>query len=174
MEKKGRSVCIPTILRFATLFGLSPRMRFDLIVNQFVLEAMQKKKLVIYQKNYNRAFVHIRDIARAILSVIRADTNMVGKQVFNVGSNEGNYSKEAIIQIIQKYIPGITIEYKDLSFGGDMRDISVSFDKIASVLGFQVGTSLEDGIRELTEALASGLLFEPNSSRFRNAQFIVQ
>jgi nucleoside-diphosphate-sugar epimerase len=172
---RGRdSNCCDIIFRFATLFGLSPRTRFDLIINQFVLEAISKRKLVIYQKNYNRSFVHVRDAVKAIITGLEAGESKVRNQVFNVGSNNGNYTKEAIIHLIQKYVPAVTIEYKDLTFGGDMRDIKVSFDKIERQLGYKAEVSVEEGIRELCEALLSGYLYEPHSGKHRNAQFIVQ
>jgi nucleoside-diphosphate-sugar epimerase len=170
--KKGGT--IPVLFRFATLFGLSPRTRFDLIINQFVLEAIEKRHLIIYQKNYNRSFVHIRDIAKALVLALEADAGKVGNQVFNVGSNGGNYSKEELIGMIQKYVSGVTIQYKDLSFGGDMRDIKVSFDKIERVLGYKAEVTVEQGIQELAEAIQTKLLFDPHSLRNRNAQFIVQ
>jgi nucleoside-diphosphate-sugar epimerase len=174
LERGAESRCSPVIFRFATLFGISPRTRFDLIINQFVLEAIEKRKLVIYQKGYNRSFVHIRDIAKAIVMVLEADNAKVRNQVFNVGSNSGNYSKEEIIALVQKHVPGVTIEHKDLTFGGDMRDIRVSFDKIHSVLGYTTDISVEEGIREVAGAILSGFLVDPNSQRNRNAQFIVQ
>jgi nucleoside-diphosphate-sugar epimerase len=175
LREQGKTArCAPVLFRFATLFGISPRTRFDLIINQFVLEAIEKRKLVIYQKNYNRSFVHIRDIARAILLGLEADERLVRGEVFNVGSDAGNYSKEQIIHLIQQYVPGVTIEYKDLTFGGDMRDIRVSFDKIGRVLGYATKHTVEDGVREVAEALQSGWIADPHASRYRNAQFIVQ
>lgn len=174
LERGERSGCRPVVFRFSTLFGLSPRTRFDLIINQFVLEAIEKRRLVIFQKNYNRSFVHVRDVAAAVLLALAADDGKAGNQIFNVGSREGNYSKEEIIHLIQKYVSGVAIEYKDLSFGGDMRDIRVSFDKIERVLGFRAVRTAEEGIRELSDAILSGFLFNPHSNHLRNAQFIVQ
>jgi len=174
LERGKTSRCCNVLFRFATLFGLSPRTRFDLIINQFVLEAIIKRKLIIYQKNYNRSFVHIRDIIKAIIMGLEADESKVRNQVFNVGSNSGNYTKEEIIHLIQKYIQGVSLEYKDLSFGGDMRDIKVSFDKIERELGYKTEVSVEEGIKELCEALLSGFVYEPQSGKHRNAQFIVQ
>jgi len=162
------------LFRFATLFGLSPRTRFDLIINQFVLEAIEKRRLIIYQKNYNRSFVHIRDIAKALTLGMELGLDKVGNQIFNVGSNAGNYSKEEVIQLIQKYVPELTVELKDLSFDGDMRDIRVSFDKIERVMGFKAEVTVEEGIKELVWAIRSGIIFDPHSTRNRNAQFIVQ
>ncbi len=174
LERGMRSRCAPILFRFATLFGLSPRTRFDLIINQFVLEAIQKRKIIIYQKSYNRSFVHIRDVAKAILMALECDEQRIRNQVFNVGSQAGNYSKEEIIRLVQKHVSGVTVEYKDLTFGGDMRDIRVSFDKIERVLGYKADVTVEDGIRELSEAILSGFLFDPQSQRNRNAHFIVQ
>jgi len=174
IEEGEKSSTVPVLFRFATLFGLSPRTRFDLIINQFVLEAIEKRQLIIYQKNYNRSFVHIRDIAKALILAMELDIQKVGNQVFNVGSNSGNYSKEEVINLIRKYVPEVTIQLKDLSFDGDMRDIKVSFDKIERVMGYKTEVTVEDGIRELADAIRSGFIFDPHSSRNRNAQFIVQ
>jgi nucleoside-diphosphate-sugar epimerase len=174
MEQGRKSDTIPVLFRFATLFGLSPRTRFDLIINQFVLEAIEKRHLIIYQKNYNRSFVHIRDIVKALTMALESDITKVGNQIFNVGSKEGNHTKEELIGMIRKYVPGVTIEYKDLTFGGDMRDIKVSFDKIERVLGYKAEVTVEEGIRELAEAIQTRFLFDPHSQRNRNAQFIVQ
>jgi nucleoside-diphosphate-sugar epimerase len=174
MEEGKKSDTIPILFRFATLFGLSPRTRFDLIINQFVLEAIEKRHLIIYQKNYNRSFVHIRDIAKALTMALESDIAKVGSQIFNVGSNRGNHTKEELISVIRKYVSGVTIEYKDLTFGGDMRDIKVSFDKIERVLGYKAEVTVEEGIKELAEAIQSKFLYDPHSLRNRNAQFIVQ
>ncbi len=174
MEEGKRSGTVPVLFRFATLFGISPRTRFDLIINQFVLEAIEKHQLIIYQKNYNRSFVHIRDIAKALIMAMELDLDKVGNQVFNVGSNSGNYSKEEVINLIKKYVPEVTIQLKDLSFDGDMRDIKVSFDKIERVMGYKTEITVEDGIRELVDAIRSRLISDPHSTRNRNAQFIVQ
>jgi len=158
LEQGKLSPCAPVILRLATLFGPSPRTRFDLIINQFVLEAVQKRKLVIYQKEFNRSFVHIRDIVRAFRMMLDAPLEDVQNQVFNVGSNSGNCTKEEIVRLIQKYVPGVEVEYKDLHFDGDMRDIKVSFDKIERVLGYKAQITVEEGVKELAEAFQSGFL----------------
>ncbi len=158
LEQAKSSRCAPVILRLATLFGPSPRTRFDLIINQFVLEAVQKRKLTIYQKEFNRSFVHVRDVARAFRLVLQAPLKNVRGQVFNVGSNEGNWTKERIVGLIRKYVPDVEVEYKDLHFDGDMRDIKVSFDKIKRVLGYKARISVEEGVREIAEAILSGFL----------------
>ncbi len=174
LEQAQDARCAPIIYRFATLFGLSPRTRFDLIINQFVLEALTKRQLIIYQRGYARSFVHVRDVCQAICLALEAPLGKVGGQVFNVGSDAGNYTKDEIVRLVQRHVPGTMVTYKDLSFGGDMRDITVSFAKIRRELGFEPQTSVEQGVIEVRDALQSGLIKDANDGRYRNAQFIVQ
>lgn len=166
--------CAPLLFRFATLYGLSPRPRFDLIVNQFVLEAFTKRELIIYQRGYSRSFVHIRDVVRGIIMGLEAERSKICGEVFNLGTDDGNYSKDDIVQLVLKRIPETVVEYKDLTFGGDMRDITVSFAKIKKVLGFDTTLDVDDGIRELLFALKTGIIRNPTDEKYRNAQFIVQ
>ena len=165
--------CAPLLFRFATLYGLSPRTRFDLIVNQFVLEAFTKRVLIIYQRGYSRSFVHVRDTVNGILLGLSAPEANIRGQIFNLGTEKGNYTKDEIVDLIRKWMPETEVEYKDLTFGGDMRDITVSFAKIRRLLGFESTLNVEDGIRELKFALKTGLIQNPWHDRYRNAQFIV-
>lgn len=166
--------CAPLIFRFATLYGISPRTRFDLIVNQFVLEAFTKRELIIYQRGYSRSFVHIRDVVRGVMMGLEVDRSKICGEVFNLGTDNGNYSKDDIVRFVLKRMPETTVEYKDLTFGGDMRDITVSFAKIKNVLGFDTTLDVDDGIRELLFALKMGIIRNPTDEKYRNAQFIVQ
>jgi nucleoside-diphosphate-sugar epimerase len=168
------SACAPLLFRFATLYGISPRTRFDLIVNQFVLEAFTKRALIIYQRGYSRSFVHIRDVARGVIMGLEAERATIQGQVFNLGTDSGNYSKDDIIKLILKRLPQTTVEYKDLTFGGDMRDITVSFAKIKNTLGFETTLDVNDGVREVLFALKNGIIQNPTDAHYRNAQFIVQ
>lgn len=168
------ALCAPLLFRFATLYGISPRTRFDLIVNQFVLEAFTKRQLIIYQRGYSRSFVHIRDVVRGVIMGLEAEQDKIRGQVFNLGTENGNYSKNDIVGFVLKRMPETVVEYKDLTFGGDMRDITVSFEKIKRVLGFETTLTVDDGVREVLFALKSGLIKDPTDDRYRNAQFIVQ
>lgn len=168
------SACAPLLFRFATLYGVSPRTRFDLIVNQFVLEAFTKRQLIIYQRGYSRSFVHIRDVVRGVIMGLEAEQSKIRGQVFNLGTENGNYSKNDIVGFVLKRMPETIVEYKDLTFGGDMRDISVSFEKVRRVLGFETTLTVDDGVREVLFALKTGLIKDPTDDRYRNAQFIVQ
>ena len=168
------ATCAPLLFRFATLYGMSPRTRFDLIVNQFVLEAFTKHALIIYQRGYSRSFVHIRDVVRGVMMGLEAEQPKIRGQVFNLGTDHGNYSKDDIVQLVLKRIPETVVEYKDLTFGGDMRDITVSFAKIKKVLGFNTTLNVDDGIRDLLFALKAGIIRNPTDEKYRNARFIVQ
>jgi nucleoside-diphosphate-sugar epimerase len=168
------AACAPLLFRFATLYGISPRTRFDLIVNQFVLEAFTKRELIIYQRGYSRSFVHIRDVVRGVIMGLETEKEKVNGQVFNLGTENGNYTKSDIVNLVLKRMPETVVQFKDLTFGGDMRDITVSFEKIKRVLGFDTTLNVDDGVREVLFALKSGLIRNPMDDRYRNAQFIVQ
>jgi len=166
--------CLPVIFRIATLYGLSPRTRFDQIINQFVLEAYSRRELLIYQRGYSRSYVHLQDIMHGILLGLESPLAKIGGQVYNMGSEQGNYTKDQIVALILQRLPETTVQYKDMTFGGDMRDISVSFEKIHRELGFQTTLTIDDGVREVLNALRTGMISDPKDARYRNAQFIVQ
>ncbi len=166
--------CAPLLFRFATLYGISPRTRFDLIVNQFVLHAFMRRELIIYQRGYSRSFVHVLDVVRGIRLGLEAEEKKIRGQIYNLGTNNGNYTKDQIVAFVLKRMPDTIVEYKDLTFGGDMRDITVSFDKIHRELGFEAALNVDDGVREVLYALKTGLIRSPLDERYRNAQFIVQ
>ena len=162
------------IFRLATLYGISPRTRFDLLVNQFVLDAFAKRELLIYQRGYSRSFVHVQDVVHALLLGLEAPAEKVRGQVYNLGTDNGNFTKDQIVQFVIKRLPETFIQYKDLTFGGDMRDITVSFEKIGRELGFTASMTVDDGVREVLNILRLGLIREPQHERYRNAHFIVR
>lgn len=164
----------PVIFRLATLYGLSPRMRFDLLVNQFVLEAFVQRELLIYQRGYSRSFLHVRDAVQGLLLGVEAPLEQVRGEVFNLGTEDGNRTKDEVVALILQRMPETTVRYKDLTFGGDMRDIVVSFAKIRQRLGFRAYHTLSEGIREVHRALKDGVFKNPFDERFRNARFLIQ
>ena len=166
--------CSPLIFRLATLYGISPRTRFDLIINQFVLEAFTRHELLIYQRGYSRSFVHIRDAIRGLILGMQVPDEKAHGQVYNLGSENGNYTKDDIVRLVLQRLPETVVTYKDMTFGGDMRDITVSFEKIRTQLGFTTRYTAEDGVREVLFAIRSGLISNPQDHHYRNAQFIVQ
>lgn len=170
----GDSAPATLIFRMATLYGISPRTRFDLLVNQFVLDAYLKRELVIYQRGYSRSFIHVRDVVCGILLGLEAPEEHVRRQVYNLGTAEGNYTKDEIVGFVIKRLPETTVTYKDLTFGGDARDISVSFEKMHSILGFKAELTVDDSVRETVFALQNELMRNPRDEKYTNARFIVQ
>ncbi len=140
-----------TILRFATAFGLSDRMRFDLTVNQFTQEAYVNKKLIIYDSETWRPYCHILDFAYLIEKVIHAEKKLVSYQVFNAGADINNHRKIDIVNKIIKFIKPVEIEYKKNGF--DVRDYNVNFGKVEGTLNFIPKFSVEDGVIEILNAL---------------------
>lgn len=173
LEQKD-SPCVPLIFRLSTVYGLSPRPRFDVIINQFVWEAFRDHELMIYQRGYTRSFVHIHDAISGILLGLEASDDKVRGEIYNLGDPRGNKSKDKIVELILKRLPETAVRYKDITFGGDMRDLAVSFEKIEDELGFVPQKSVEDGIREVLHAIQQGIIDDPSESRYRNARFIVQ
>lgn len=163
--------CAPVIPRFTPLFGVSPHTRFDLIVNQFVLEALTQRRPVIYEGDHRRAFVHVRDVVRALRSLVEAPLADVRAQIFNVGHETGNHTKTAVVDMVATAVPGVEVERRELSFGGDMRDVAVSCAKIADRLGFRASITVHMGIEEVRDAITTGLIREPASPRYRNHAF---
>jgi nucleoside-diphosphate-sugar epimerase len=173
--ERGKHTHIAAIIpRFTTLFGVSPRTRFDLLVNQFVLEALLLRRLVLFQGNYRRSFIHVRDVVRALQLFATAAIDIVRSQIFNVGADDGNYTKAEIIDLIRRNIAGVELEERDLSFGSDMRDVAVSSRKIHERLGFTATLSPEEGIREVRDAISLGLIRDPQSPRYRNHDLVVR
>jgi nucleoside-diphosphate-sugar epimerase len=161
----NRAFC-PTILRFSTAFGVSTRMRFDLLVSDFTLAAVRDGKVVVYGERFWRPFVHIVDICEAIWIVLNADPSNVKGEVFNVGSNSTNVQKVTLAKQVQQHVPGTELEF--VQQNQDPRSYRVDFGKIERRLGFRAKLSLDDGIAEVHQALRTGLWQNPDDSRFRN------
>jgi len=174
LEQGRTSRCAPVIYRFATLFGTSPRTRFDLLINQLVAQAVLKKELLIYQRMYRRSFVSVDDVCEAILLALTMPCERIRGEIFNVGSDGGNFSKEEIVQLITRYVPGTRVMYKETSFAADMRDIAVSFEKIRKTLDYRPKVSVEQGIVEVRNAIQQGAVVDPFDAYHRNANFIAQ
>jgi len=162
----GASTMAGTVLRLATLFGVSPRMRFDLTVNQFVMEMLVHRKLVVYGEGFWRPYVHLRDAARAITTVLNAPVDLVRSQVFNVGRTDENYRKIDLVEMIGRRVPGATVEF--VSVADDPRDYKVSFERIRSTLSFMPIRRVTDGIEEVARLIESGVLGSVEDPAFSN------
>lgn len=154
LDNVGKADFIPTILRISTAFGLSHRMRFDLTVNEFTAALARGEALDVYDKDTWRPYCHVRDIARAVIRVLEAPEEKVRGEVFNVGSDENNYTKAMIIDEILAHIDG-KVTYVEK--GSDPRNYRVSFAKIRQELGFEPLYSVKSFVPELIQAVRSGL-----------------
>ena len=141
----------PTVLRLATVFGVSPKMGFQSLFNALVRDAVVNKSLSIYGAQSWRPFIHIDDVIQAILLVLQAPAGSVSGEVFNVGSNSLNFQKIQLVSLIKKLLPQTEIEIKEDT--ADPRSYKVSFDKITRVLGFKATKTIEEGIVEIKEVL---------------------
>jgi nucleoside-diphosphate-sugar epimerase len=137
-------------LRLATVFGVSPRMRLDLLVNHFVHAAVQEGYLVIFEKDFKRNFVHVRDVADCMLHVLSHAEAMVGKP-YNLGLDAANISKEELALKVKQHVPGLYIHFAAIGQDPDKRNYIVSNQRLRGA-GFAARRSLDDGIRELLKA----------------------
>ena len=158
--------CKPTCLRFSTVYGLSPRPRFDLTVNEFTRELALGRELVIFGEQFWRPYCHVVDLSRSVIEVFEADDEKVAFDVFNVGDTDENYQKEMIVTEILKVIPDGKVKY--VQKDEDPRDYRVSFEKIKDRLGFKITKRVPDGIRNINQAVTDGFFQDPDDSRFSN------
>jgi len=157
----------PTIFRMATLFGLSPRMRFDLVVNNFAIRALRQRTVTVFGGSQWRPLLHVTDAAEALVKCLEAPFGKVYGQVFNVGGNELNYRIEDVAHIVKDEVPEARIVVNEGK--ADPRNYRVAFDKVERALAFRPKMSLRDGVREILEAVRAGRFFDWPSSRYSNA-----
>ena len=155
----------PTILRLSTLFGLSPRMRFDLVVNLFVARAVFMGSITVLNGEQWRPLMHVQDAARACVASLEAAEESVSGEVFNVGSAGLNLQIEELGQAVSRVIPGMEIETLE---SDDRRNYRVSFEKIRERLGFDCWKTMEFGIQEIYGAIRAGLITDFTTAHFNN------
>ena len=156
----------PTCLRFATVYGVAQRMRFDLTVNEFTRDLWADKELEVFGEQFWRPYVHVKDAGRAVVRVLDTDVATVGGEVFNTGRSGENYRKLDIVEEIGKQTDKGLVSY--VSRTEDPRDYKVSFDKIREVLGFETLMTVPEGIGEVIQGLEDGRFPEPFSGRYKN------
>ena len=155
-----------TPLRFSTVYGLSPRMRFDLTVNEFMREVAMGKELVVFGEQFWRPYCHVEDLARACVLVLESDREKVARRIFGVGDTNENYQKKMIVDEILKIVPSSRIKY--VQKDEDPRDYRVDFTRIQTELGYTITKTLLDGLREIHSILTDGLITDPTSPVYRN------
>jgi nucleoside-diphosphate-sugar epimerase len=155
-----------TALRCATVYGVSPRMRFDLTVNEFTTELLTKNQLSVYGEQFWRPYVHVTDVARAIETVLTHPAEAVRNEVFNVGSTDQNFRKLDLVELIRPYAPAAKVDY--VQKNDDPRDYRVCFQKIQSQLGFHTSRTVADGIREVAQLVRDGIIQNFNRPEYKN------
>jgi nucleoside-diphosphate-sugar epimerase len=156
----------PTALRFSTVYGISPRMRFDLTVNEFTKQLAFERELVVFGENFWRPYCHVADFSKAILTVLNAPRDRVAYNVFNVGDNSQNYTKKMIVEELLRQIPDARVKY--VRKEEDPRDYRVKFDKIRDELGFQITKTVPEGIQGILKSLKMGVIENPDHQRYYN------
>ena len=156
----------PTSLRFSTVYGLSPRMRFDLTVNEFTKDLALGKELLIFGEQFWRPYCHVKDFSNAFITVLKSPNEKVAYNVFNVGDTKENYTKQMLVNEIKKVLPKSKIKY--VAKNEDARDYRVNCDKIQKELGFKISMTVPDGIKEIKRVIQENLIQDPEDQKYYN------
>lgn len=162
----------PTSLRFSTVYGLSPRMRFDLTVNEFTKNLALGKELIIFGEQFWRPYCHVKDFSNAFITVLKSEKEKVAYNVFNVGDTDENYTKQMLVNEIKKVLPDSKIKY--VKKDDDPRDYRVNCDKIKNELGFKISMTVPDGIREIKRVIHENLIKDPENQKYYNIPHVKQ
>ena len=162
----------PTVVRFATIYGLSGRTRFDLVVNLLAAKARIDGEITVFGGDQWRPFVHVDDAAQAVATILNAPRQLVANQVFNVGSNEQNYTISEIGQLVHDQVVTATLTCNEDET--DKRNYRVDFSKIRNHLGFTPRWTVEQGIEQVLEAIANGDVTDYRDSMYSNVKFLVE
>lgn len=155
LSSKGSTDFRPTVLRFATAFGLSSRMRFDLTISEFTRELFVGNELLVYDADTWRPYCHVKDFCDVVSRVLEAPTAVVSHEVFNAGGDINNFTKRMIVDTILDFLPDRPVVYQE--HGGDPRNYRVDFSKIRAALHFEPSMTVRDGVAELVDALSQRL-----------------
>lgn len=159
----------PTIMRMATLYGYSPRMRFDLVVNTMTMTAFLEKKIVVFGGEQWRPLLHLDDAAEAYISVLNAGESVIKGKVYNVGSGEQNYKIKDVAKIISETLVDTKMSIEKTST--DERNYRVSFAKIETELGFKAKHTIAEASNEIYAKLCSGEIKDPKQKVYYNHYF---
>ena len=166
LGKKPANGMVATSLRFSTVYGISPRLRFDLTVNEFMREVTTGKELVVFGEQFWRPYCHVEDLARACVLILESESSKVSQNVFGVGDTKENYQKQMIVEEILKIESNAQIRY--VKRDEDPRNYRVNFNKIKNELGFNITKTVPDGLQEIHSILTNNLLIDPFSERYKN------
>ena len=162
----------PVILRLGTIYGLSGRTRFDLVINLLTAKAIVDGEITIFGGDQLRPFVHVDDAAHAILLVLQAPLPLVRNQIFNVGSNDQNYTIRQIGELVHQQVPAATIVIREEVT--DPRNYWVNFHKIQRTLGFAPAWSVGEGIEQVIQAINNGKVGDYRDAKYSNVKFLTE
>ena len=168
----GSSTFRPTMLRFGTIFGLSGRTRFDLVVNLLTAKAVFDKKITLYGGDQWRPFVHVEDAARSVLAILESPISRVGGEIFNIGGNSLNFTLQQVGEMINRLVPGS--ELLELGVNSDRRNYRVDFSKVFKIVGYAPKWQLEDGINQVITAIRDGVVSDYNLPVYSNVKTLNQ
>ncbi|HIA00352.1 MAG TPA: NAD-dependent epimerase/dehydratase family protein [Myxococcales bacterium] len=162
----------PVVFRFGTIFGISGRTRFDLVVNLLTAKAVNEGKITVFGGAQWRPFVHVDDAAKAVFMLLEAPLHKVRGEVFNVGSAAGNLTVQGVAEVIKKQIPAAEI----ITMGGDTdkRNYKGDFAKIERAIGFKANWTVEDGVRQIESVLRAGEINDYTDARYSNVRFLTE
>src|SRR5262245_5021809 len=160
----------PVVLRFGTVYGLSGRTRFDLVVNLLAAKAVLEGQITLMGGAQWRPFVHVDDAALAIFKVLEAPRALVGNQIFNVGSDDQNYTIRHVGEIIHRLVP--TAELINMGVDTDRRNYRVNFSKITNILGFKPQRNIEQGVQQVIDAIKEGRIKDYRDAKYSNVKFL--
>jgi len=159
-----------TCLRFATIYGMSGRTRFDLVVNLLCAKAVRDGVITVYGADQWRPFVHVEDVAEAIAMTLQAPVDVVAGEAFNVGSDAQNYTLGQVAELINRHVPDATITADDTFV--DKRNYRVSFEKIRSRLGFEPAWTIERGIAQVVTLVRSNQVGHYSLPTYSNVLYL--
>lgn len=160
----------PCILRFGTLYGLSPRMRFDLVVNLMAIKAKLEKEVKVFGGDQWRPFLHVHDAARAIIRVLETPLSGIAPEIYNCGSDTENYRLLELGQLIVRQVPGAKLNV--VADEVDNRSYRVNFQRIHRNLKFVCQHQVIDGVREIQTAVQAGLYHDFTAPQYHNSILI--
>ncbi|MFZ1752670.1 MAG: NAD(P)-dependent oxidoreductase [Caldilineaceae bacterium] len=161
-----------TSLRFGTIYGLSGRTRFDLVVNLLTAKALFDRKITVFGGDQWRPFVHVDDAALAVYTVLQAPEPLVRGQVFNIGSDEQNYTISQVGEMIHRMVP--EAELISVGSDGDRRNYRVNFKKIRNTLGFEPQWTVEKGIQQVITAINNKQIQDYQGKQYSNVKFLTE
>jgi nucleoside-diphosphate-sugar epimerase len=160
----------PTVLRIANCYGYSPRMRFDLLPNAVIRDAIFKKQVTIESENSCRAFIHVDDVAKAITTCVKSHINLVSGETFNVGANNQNLTSLTIVNVVKKFCNNFKV--KIIKDQPDLSDYKLSCKKIEKLLNFTPTWTIEDGLIDLRQKLLANPIADPYDKKYHNFKVV--